>query len=67
MSGFTIEGVSRMSMVTNEAEIDRLARTLAARAGVVWDQLNSYPGFERGRWRSEAKRLLAMGELPIAA
>lgn len=42
----------------SEAEIDRVARTMAARAGLVWDNLNTYPGFERNRWRGEAQRLL---------
>jgi hypothetical protein len=44
--------------VFNEAEIDKLARAMAARAGLVWEQLNSYPGYERNRWRGEAQRVL---------
>jgi hypothetical protein len=42
-----------------EAEIDRIARAMAAGAGVVWDRLDHYPGYLRGYWRSEARRLLA--------
>lgn len=45
-------------MIENEFEIEKLARSMAASAGVVWEQLNAYPGFERGRWRSEARLAL---------
>jgi hypothetical protein len=43
----------------HEAEIDRVARAMAAGAGVVWDRLDFYPGYMRGYWRSEARLLLA--------
>jgi len=55
---------------TSEAEIDRLARTLAASAGVVWDQLDHYPGYMRSYWRGEARVLLdrlANGDLSNVA
>ena len=39
-------------------QIERLARALAASAGVVWDQLDAYPGYLRGVWLSQAKNLL---------
>jgi hypothetical protein len=55
---------------TAEAEIDRLARTMAAGAGVVWDRLDHYPGYMRAYWRGEARQLLtrlAAGELSTAA
>lgn len=60
-----------MSMThTTEAEIDRLARVMAAAAGVVWDRLDHYPGYLRSYWRGEARNLLARlasGELSTAA
>lgn len=43
----------------HEAEIDRVARAMAAGAGMVWDRLDHYPGYLRGYWRSEARTLLA--------
>lgn len=43
----------------HEAEIDRIARVMAAGAGVVWDRLDHYPGYLRGYWRHEARELLA--------
>jgi len=41
-----------------EAEIDKIARVMAAGAGVVWDRLDHYPGYMRGYWRNEARSLL---------
>ncbi len=55
---------------TSEAEIDRLARTMAASAGVVWDRLDHYPGYIRTYWRGEARALLdrlATGDLSKVA
>jgi hypothetical protein len=49
-----------------EAEIDKIARVMAAGAGVVWDRLDHYPGYMRGYWRNEARELLnrlAVGDL----
>ena len=43
---------------THEAEIDKIARVMAAGAGVVWDRLDHYPGYLRGFWRNEARGLL---------
>jgi len=51
--------------MTSESDIDRIARAMASRAGVVWDHLNAYPGYERGRWRGEARRLLALGDQEV--
>lgn len=51
----------------SEAEIDKVARVMAAGAGIVWDRLDHYPGYMRGVWRTEARRLLdriAAGDLP---
>lgn len=42
----------------NDFEIEKLAKVMAASAGIAWDQLAAYPGFERGRWRSEARLTL---------
>jgi hypothetical protein len=54
-----IPGVEKgIAMIENDFEIEKLAKAMAASAGVVWDQLNAYPGFERGRWRSEARLAL---------
>ena len=54
-------------LVPHEAEIDRIARMMAAGAGLAWDRLDSYPGYLRGYWRSEARLLLgrlAAGDMP---
>ena len=54
-------------LVPNESEIDRIARMMAAGAGLAWDRLDSYPGYLRGYWRSEARLLLgrlAAGDMP---
>lgn len=51
----------------HEAEIDRIAKVMAAGAGFAWDRLDSYPGYLRGYWRSEARQLLgriAVGDSP---
>lgn len=55
---------------TSEAEIDRLARSMAASAGVVWDRLDHHPGYLRAYWRGEARLLLdrlTNGDLSDAA
>jgi hypothetical protein len=49
-----------------DAEIDSIARVMAAGAGIVWDRLDHYPGYKRNYWRNEARTLLkrlAAGEL----
>lgn len=53
-----------------EAQIDKIARVMAAGAGVVWEKLDHYPGYLRGYWRNEARALLgrlASGELERAS
>lgn len=35
-----------------------MARKLAAMAGVEWDRLRDYPGYERNHWRHEAEVLI---------
>ncbi|HEX8444936.1 MAG TPA: hypothetical protein VF631_14955 [Allosphingosinicella sp.] len=47
-----------MSAPGPDPNIDCLARALAASAGLNWERLDHYPGFTRGRWRSEAERLI---------
>ena len=49
---------SMSSRVQTEAEVDRIARTMAAGAGIAWDRLDTYPGYMRGYWRGEARLLL---------
>ena len=54
-------------LAIHDAEIDRVARMMAAGAGVAWDLLDTYPGYLRGYWRSEARQLLgrlAAGDMP---
>lgn len=46
-------------MIGSHANIDRIARALAASAGVVWERLDHYPGYLRGIWRAEAAPLVA--------
>ena len=46
-------------MTRNAADLDYVARQLAARAGVCWDELNDYPGYTKNCWRDEARDLLA--------
>jgi hypothetical protein len=42
-----------------EVAIDHIAKAMAANAGQAWDRLDYYPGYLRGRWRDEARTLLA--------
>ena len=54
-------------LAAHETEIDRIARLMAAGAGLAWDRLDTYPGYLRGYWRSEARLLLgriAAGDMP---
>ena len=41
-----------------EIAVERLARSMAQLAGVCWDKLDYHPGFERGRWRDDARTLM---------
>jgi hypothetical protein len=43
---------------SQNVQIERLARALAASAGVVWEHLDHYPGYLRGMWRSQAASLI---------
>ena len=38
-------------------DLDELARTLAAHAGIDWDRLATYPGYTRNAWREKARAL----------
>lgn len=44
---------------TGLAEVDGVARAIAANAGVSWDGLNDYPGYGKTYWREEARALIA--------
>lgn len=46
-------------MTETETEVDRLARILAAKAGLEWERLGQYPGYLRTIWREEARALLS--------
>ena len=46
------------NLASHEAEVDRIARVMATGAGIAWDRLDTYPGYMRGYWRSEARQLL---------
>lgn len=48
-----------MGRQDDRANIDRIARALAASAGVAWERLDNYPGYLRGIWRAKARRLLS--------
>ena len=45
-------------MYRPETDVDRLAKCLAASAGMIWDRLETYPGYLRNRFRFEAEALL---------
>ena len=47
-----------------DPRIDRIARTLAGSAGLVWDLLERYPGYGRGYWRDRARATLRALESP---
>lgn len=38
--------------------VDRIARMLAAAAGLIWDLLDKHPGYQRGYWRERARGVL---------
>ncbi|WP_380874317.1 hypothetical protein ACFB49_47170 [Sphingomonas sp. DBB INV C78] len=42
-----------------EANVDRVARTMAASAGIDWDSLNDHPGYARNYWRERARAVSA--------
>lgn len=45
----------------DDPEIERVARVLAAAAGLAWDRFQKYPGYYRNYWREEA--LCALGRM----
>lgn len=47
-----------MTIPNSDAAVERIARAMASSSGVVWDRLDYYPGYYRGRWRDEARVLL---------
>ena len=38
--------------------MEAMARRLATMAGVDWDRLREYPGYERNQWRHQAEVLI---------
>lgn len=46
-------------MAEHQPDKDRLARLLAANAGVDWDRLGDYPGYCRYYWREQAQAIRA--------
>jgi hypothetical protein len=38
--------------------LEAMARKLADMAGVEWDRLREYPGYERNHWRHEAEVMI---------
>lgn len=38
--------------------LDGIARKMAAEAGVAWRELSDFPGYAKGRWREDARRLI---------
>lgn len=41
-----------------DVAVERLARSMAQIAGVCFDKLDYYPGYERNRWRDNARTLM---------
>lgn len=42
--------------------MELMARRLALMAGVDWNRLREYPGYERNHWRHQAETLIAKME-----
>ena len=38
--------------------LDRIARRMAAQAGVSWSDLSDYPGYVKNLWRDEAQQMI---------
>jgi hypothetical protein len=47
-----------MSGLEERANVEQIARALAASAGVIWDQMEKYPGYARGIWLNKARLLV---------
>ena len=47
-----------MTSREQEDRIDRIARLLAAGAGLIWDVLDKHPGYARGYWRERARGVI---------
>jgi hypothetical protein len=41
------------------SRVEKLAQKLAEMAGVNWEALTNYPGYEKGRWRAMAGDVIA--------
>jgi len=56
-----------MRSLDERADIERVARALAASAGLIWDHMEKYPGYARGIWLSKARQLVShMGPASLA-
>jgi hypothetical protein len=44
---------------TKRTPVDVIARELAEENGVNWEELNTYPGYGKNRWRELAEQFLA--------
>jgi hypothetical protein len=47
-----------MRSLEDRIAIERVARALAASAGLIWDHMEKYPGYARGIWLNKARLLL---------
>ena len=47
-----------MASLEERANVERIARALAASSGVIWDQMEKYPGYVRGIWMAKARQLV---------
>ena len=54
-----------MGRAEKDAAVERIARAMAAHSGIVWDRLDYYPGYVRGRCRDDARSLLEALTRPI--
>jgi hypothetical protein len=48
----------KSSMMKIGTSLDRIARNMAAQAGIAWTDLNDYPGYIKNLWRDEARRMV---------
>jgi hypothetical protein len=53
-----VESMMMSSMMKIGTSLDRIARNMAAQAGIAWTDLNDYPGYVKNLWREEARRMV---------
>jgi hypothetical protein len=49
---------------TQRNALDLIAREIAEEHGVNWEELNSYPGYGKNRWRELAELMISAPALP---